>query len=90
MTRPTDTRGADRRGSDNQDMGYTLDALARTVRGKRWTAPTDIYGIARYTRQRQITGCCVVCGEPTTMPGVTCKAVDCISCWVLGHTGGAA
>lgn len=24
----------------------------------------------------------------TDTPGATCKAVDCIACWVLGHTGG--
>lgn len=84
MTRPTDPRGAARRGADNQDTGYTLDA-PRVVRGKRWPAPADIRGINRYQRQRQTTGCCVVCGKQTDALGVTCKATACVACWVFGH-----
>lgn len=84
-TRPTDPRGANRRGSDNADLGYRVDVPARIVAGKRWATPSDIHGILRYTRQRAATGRCVVCGATTTTPGVTCKSIMCISCWVLGH-----
>ena len=85
-TRPTDPRGNARRGStDAGDLGYTAANHAAPSRGKRWPAPSDIYAINRYTRQRIATGRCVVCGATTTTPGVTCKATSCVSCWVLGH-----
>ena len=64
---------------------HTSSDPLRIVRGKHWPAPSDIAGITRYQRQRQYTGCCVVCGSPTDAPGVTCKAVACVRCWVLGH-----
>lgn len=89
MSRQNDLRGAARRGSDNQDTGYGVAIGATAHRGKRWPAPADIHGITRYMRQRQATGRCVVCNEPTDTPGVTCKKPACVACWVLGHTGGA-
>ena len=52
---------------------------------KRWPAPGDVRGINAAIRQRERTGRCVVCGQPTDAPGVTCKATACLSCWVLGH-----
>jgi hypothetical protein len=86
MTRPTDPRGANRRGStDSSDLGYTAANHATPHTGKRWPAPGDIYGISRYMRQRANTGRCVVCGSPTDAPGLTCKSTNCLSCWILGH-----
>ena len=84
-TRPTDPRGADRRGSDNADIGYHLDTPARVVTGRCWPAPDTIQRINAYARQRAATGRCVVCGQPTDSPGVTRKATACLSCWILGH-----
>ena len=89
MTRPPDPRGAERRGSSpfGDATGYDIpnDAPAHPVRGKRWPAPDTIQRINTYARQRAATGRCVVCGQPTTMPGVTCKSTACLSCWILGH-----
>ena len=89
MTRPTDPRGNARRGASpfGDETGYDIpnDAPARIVTGKRWPAPQDITGITRYMRQRATTGRCVVCGQPTDTPGVTCKSTSCLSCWILGH-----
>ena len=64
---------------------HTSSDPLRIVHGKRWPAPSDIAGITRYVRQRAATGRCVVCGQPTDAPVVTCKATACLSCWVLGH-----
>ena len=88
MSRPPDPRKAHRRGATpfGDDTGYDIhNAAGRIVHGKRWPAPSDIAGITRYVRQRAATGRCVVCGQPTDAPGVTCKATACLSCWVPGH-----
>lgn len=86
-TRPTDPRGASRRGStDAGDLGYTVANGATPARGKRWPTPSDIRGINAAMRQRERTGRCVVCGKPAgDMAGATCKATNCIRCWVLGY-----
>jgi hypothetical protein len=84
-TRPTDPRGNARRGSDNADLGYGAAIGAAPAEAKRWPAPDTIYKINAFARQRASTGRCVVCGTPTDTPGVTCKATNCVSCWVLGR-----
>lgn len=88
-TRPADPRRNARRGSsDASEAGYAIAVehdQPAVNRGKRWPAPQDIAGITRYQRQRQYTGCCVVCGSPTDADGVTCKAPACVRAWVLSH-----
>jgi hypothetical protein len=85
MTRPTDPRGASRRGNDNADLGYTAaTGAAFPVATIRFTPPQDIHGITRYMRQRAATGLCVVCGQPAPIAGATCKAPGCVRAWVFG------
>jgi hypothetical protein len=87
MTRPTDPRGASRRGStDASDIGYTAANGATASRGKRWPAPDNIRGINAAIRQRERTGLCVVCGQPAgDIGGATCKEVVCIRAFVMGR-----
>jgi hypothetical protein len=82
MTRKRDPRGANRRGSDNADLGYATPDDAPPVH--RWPTPRDMHGIAKAIRSRNETGRCVVCGEPTTTPGVTCKSERCLNAWIFG------
>ena len=83
----SEQRGNARRGATTfgDETGYDIPNHAAPSRGKRWPAPSDIYAINRYTRQRAASGRCVVCSATTTAPGVTCKDPSCVSCWVLGH-----
>jgi hypothetical protein len=84
-SRPTDPRGAARRGNDNSDIGYGVaNDASRPVAAIRFSPPADIHGITRYMRQRQATGLCVVCGKPAPMAGATCKSPGCVRAWVFG------
>jgi len=84
-SRPTDRRGAARRGSDNADLGYgAANGASFPVATIRFSPPNDIHGISRYMRQRQATGLCVVCGQPAPMAGATCKSPGCVRAWVFG------
>jgi len=84
-SRPTDRRGASRRGSDYGDFGYdAANGAAFPAAAVRFTPPADIHGITRYIRQRQATGLCVVCGQPAPMAGATCKSPGCVRAWVFG------
>lgn len=87
MTRPTDPRGASRRGgTDAGDLGYTAANTAPThgKRHTRYSPPQDVQGIAKAMRQRAATGLCVVCHQPAPTPGATCKMPDCVRAWVFG------
>jgi hypothetical protein len=89
MTRPTDPRGASRRGgTDAGDIGYTVanGAPSRPHRpqGLRYSPPQDIHGITRAMQQRAATGLCVVCHQPAPLSGATCKAPDCVRAWIFG------
>ena len=85
MTRPTDQRGAARRGSDNGDLGSgAANGASFPVAAIRFSPPADIRGITRCVRQRAATGLCVVCGQPAPMAGATCKSPGCVQAWVFG------
>ena len=87
MTRPTDPRGASRRGSTGfgENIGLDVDPDASfPVATIRFSPPADIHGITRYMRQREATGLCVVCRQPAIGGGVTCKQPQCIRAWVFG------
>lgn len=86
-SRPTDPRGASRRGgTDAGDLGYTVanGAPAPVKRHTRYSPPQDIHGITKAMQQRAATGLCVVCHQPAPIPGATCKAPDCVRAWVFG------
>ena len=87
-SRPTDPRGASRRGNDHSDLGYGAANGHTASHGKRWPAPSNIHQINNLIRQRERTGRCVVCGKPAgNMGGATCKSVACIRAFVLGRIG---
>ena len=81
----SDPRGNARRGASpfGDETGYDVANDAPAKNTKRWPAPSDIYAINRLVRQRAATGKCVVCGQPADS-GATCKAPNCVRCWVLG------
>ena len=87
MSRPTDPRGAKRRGgTDSADLGYTAANGAARQHAKRWPAPDSIRQLNNLIRQRERTGLCVVCGQPAgDMGGATCKQKACIAAFVLGQ-----
>ena len=85
-TRPTDDRGATRRGNDNSDLGYGVASRHTAIHGKRWPAPDNIYKINNLIRQRERTGLCVVCNQPAgDIGGATCKSAACIRAFVMGR-----
>jgi hypothetical protein len=87
MNRPSDPRGASRRGgTDAGDLGYTVAnaAPSRPRSHLRYSPPQDIHGITRAMRQRAATGLCVVCHQPAPLLGATCKAPACVQAWIFG------
>ena len=82
MPRRPDPRGANRRGSDNADLGYVQPAGTKRV--GTWSTPRDVHGIVAMLSQRQRTGACVVCHTLTNTPGVTCKSLPCLRAWLFG------
>jgi len=85
-TRPTDPRGASRRGPTafGEETGYDIANDAQP-KPRTFHPPSGIRQINAAIRTAQASGKCAVCGQPVSGGGATCKQPACISKWVLGR-----